>query len=65
MTPADIPQGFVLYVNRTNRLNCGPADGGAAIIVFGRMVNCERIDVNCESAVWGNIRNFAVENKRR
>lgn len=65
MTPADIPQGFVLYANRTNRLNCGPAfrRGRPHCFFGGGMVNCERIGVNCESAVWGIIRNFAVGNR--
>ena len=64
MTPADIPQGFVLYANRTNRLNCGPAGRrGRPHCFLGGMVKCERIGVNCESAVWGIIRNFAVGNR--
>ena len=39
-----------------------PPDGGAADVVLG-MVNCERIGVKCETAVWRNVRIFAVGNR--
>ena len=44
-------------------MRAAPPDGGAATTVIEGPVNCERIGVNCESAVWGIIRNFAVGNR--
>ena len=42
-------------------MSAAPPSGGAALVVFIAVI-CERIGVNCESAVWGNIRIFAVGN---
>lgn len=39
MTLADIPQGFVLYANRTNRLNCGHSGWrGRSHRFWGRLI---------------------------
>ena len=45
---------------KRNNHGRGPRRFVAGPAVFWWMVNCERIGVNCESAIWGIIRNFAV-----